>query len=373
MTNKNRTVPCFTVSIIMQDIKELSLKELEDKLLCWGSPKYYAKGIFNWIYQKGAYEFNRMSDLPAALRKALAMEFSILGLELADLEQSSDGTAKFLFALKDKNLVEAVSIPAARRVTGCISSQVGCKFGCNFCASALKGFKRNLTSGEILDEVLYLKNNASGGHPALSEEPVRASAQQLSHIVFMGTGEPLDNYENVLKAIRIINSAHGFNIGARRITISTCGIIPGIERLALENLQIELSISLHAAVDKTRSQIMPVNQKYPLEALIKCCHEYIAKTNRQITFEYILIKGFNSNLSSAQNLVKLLKDLRLAKVNLIPANSIPELKIIPPEISEIVSFRDYLFGAGINVTLRKERGQDIDAACGQLRLRHEEK
>jgi len=343
----------------MQDIKELSLKELEDKLLSWGSPKYHAKGIFNWIYQKGAYEFNRMSNLPLALRKALAIEFSILGLELADLGQSSDGTTKFLFELTDKNLVEAVSIPAARRVTGCISAQAGCKFGCNFCASALKGFKRNLTSGEILDEVLYLKNNSSGG--------------QLSHIVFMGTGEPLDNYENVLRAIRLINSPLAFNIGARRITISTCGIIPGIKRLQGEDLQIELSISLHAACDKLRSQIMPVNKKYPLADLIKCCQEYIAKTNRQITFEYILIKGINADLAAAQNLVKLLKDLRLAKVNLIPANSIPELKVIPPEISEIVSFKDYLFGAGINVTLRKERGQDIDAACGQLRLKYEEK
>jgi len=234
----------------MQDIKELSLKELEDKLLSWGSPKYHARMIFNWIYQKGVYEFNQMSNLPAALRKGLAGEFSILGLALADLQESGDGTTKFLFELTDKNLVEAVNIPTARRVTGCISSQAGCKFGCNFCASALGGFKRNLTCGEILDEVLYLKNNLSAG--------------QLTHIVFMGTGEPLDNYENVLAAIRLINSPLAFNIGARRITISTCGIIPQIKRLALENLQVELSISLHAASDKTRSQIMPVNKKYPL-------------------------------------------------------------------------------------------------------------
>jgi 23S rRNA (adenine2503-C2)-methyltransferase len=341
----------------MQDIKELSLKELEDKLLSWGSPKYHARVIFNWIYQKGAYEFSRMSNLPAPLRKNLTDEFSILGLALVDLQVSSDGTSKFLFELADKNLVEAVNIPAARRSTGCISTQVGCKFGCNFCASALKGFKRNLTKGEILDEVLYLKNNLSAG--------------QLTHIVFMGTGEPLDNYENVLGAIRLINSPLAFNIGARRITISTCGIIPEIKRLALENLQVELSVSLHAASDKTRSQIMPVNKKYPLEELIKCCQEYIAQTNRQITFEYILIKGFNSDASSAEKLAMLLKDLRLAKVNLIPANPIAELKIFPPAEREIILFKDKLFNSGINVTLRKERGQDIDAACGQLRLRHE--
>ena len=342
----------------MQDIKELSLKELEDKLVSWDSPKYHVRIIYSWIYQKGAYEFSQMTNLPAGLRKKLADEFIILGLELADLQQSIDGTAKFLFALKDKNLIEAVSIPAARRLTGCISSQVGCKFACNFCASALGGFKRNLTSGEILDEVLYLKNNTKDA--------------MLSHIVFMGTGEPLDNYEFVLKAIRVINSPEAFNIGARRITISTCGIIPQIERLALEDLQIELSISLHAADDKTRSQLMPVNKKYPLAELIKCCQAYIAKTNRQITFEYILIKDFNSDLLAAQKLVMLLKDLRLAKVNLIPANTIPELKITPATSSQVDFFKEYLFKAGLNVTLRRERGQDINAACGQLRLKYAE-
>lgn len=370
----------------MQDIKELSLKELEDKLFSWGSSKYHARGIFNWIYQKGAYEFSRMSNLPVRLRKALTDEFSILSLSLADLQESGDGTTKFLFELTDNNLVEAVNIPMRKRapglsggagtrlcaapgligqagtrlcaVTGCISSQVGCKFGCNFCASALKGFKRNLTLGEILDEVLYLKNNASGS--------------QLTHIVFMGTGEPLDNYENVLSAIRLINSPLAFNIGARRITISTCGIIPGIKRLQAEDLQIELSISLHAAIDKIRSQLMPVNNKYPLAALIKCCQEYIAKTNRQITFEYILIKGVNADLAAAQNLVRLLKDLRLAKVNLIPANSVVESKITAPDSAQIISFKEYLFKAGLNVTLRRQRGQDIDAACGQLRLKYEE-
>jgi 23S rRNA (adenine2503-C2)-methyltransferase len=342
----------------MQDIKELGLKELEDKLLSWGFPKYHARGIFNWIYQKGAYDFSRMSNLPAPLREILTDKFSILNLKLAKKQESSDKTKKFLFELNDKNLVEAVSIPAARRTTGCISSQAGCKFGCNFCASGLAGFKRNLTRGEILDEVLYLKNNCAGG--------------LLTHIVFMGTGEPLDNYENVMEAIRLINSPLAFNIGARRITISTCGIIPGIKRLALEDLQIELSISLHAADDKTRSQLMPVNNKYPLAALMQCCREYITKTNRQITFEYILIKGVNADAASAQNLVRLLKDLRLAKVNLIPANCVPEAKIIPPDRAQINYFKEYLLKSGMNITLRRERGQDIDAACGQLRLKYEE-
>jgi len=358
----------------MQDIKELGLKELEDKLFSWGKPKYHAKQVLAWIFQKGAYEFSSMSDLPASLRDTLASEFYILGLELVDLQKSSDGTAKFLFELNDGNLIEAVNIPMRRRapgfigvagtrlcvVTGCISSQAGCKFACEFCASGLKGFKRNLTCGEILDEVLYLKNNLQDVH--------------LTHIVFMGTGEPLDNYDNVLKALRLINSADAFNIGARRITISTCGIIPGIKRLQEEDLQVELSISLHAADDKLRSRIMPVNQKYPLADLIKCCHEYIDRTNRQITFEYILVKGMNADLISAQKLFTLLKNLRLAKVNLIPANPIsnPAGKIIPPSESEVLSFKDYLFKAGLNVTLRRECGQDIHAACGQLRLKYEQ-
>lgn len=343
----------------MQDIKELGLKELEEKLLSWGKPKYHAKQILAWIFQKGAYKFSSMSDLPATLRKLLADEFYILGLSLADLQRSCDGTAKFLFELNDGNLIEAVNIPAAKRATGCVSSQAGCKFACEFCASGLKGFKRNLTCGEILDEVLYLKNNLQD--------------IQLTHIVFMGTGEPLDNYDNLLKAIRVINSVDAFNIGARRITISTCGIIPGIKRLQEEDLQVELSISLHAADDKLRSSIMPVNQKYPLADLIKCCHEYIERTNRQITFEYILVKGLNSDLPSAQKLAILLKNLRLAKVNLIPANPVFQslVKIVPPSVSEVNSFKDYLFKAGLNVTLRKERGQDIDAACGQLRLKYE--
>jgi 23S rRNA (adenine2503-C2)-methyltransferase len=341
----------------MQDIKDLIQKELENKLLLWGYPKYHTKSILGWIYQKGVCDFSRMSNLPAPLRKALADNFSILNLKLVNLQKSSDKTAKFLFELADKNLIEAVSIPAKKRSTGCISSQVGCKLGCQFCASGIKGFKRDLTCGEILDQVLYLKNNDS--KPA------------LTHIVFMGTGEPLDNYENVLAAIRVINSPDAFNIGARRITISTCGIIPGIKKLAQEDLQVELSISLHSADDKIRSKLMPVNNKYPLAKLIDCCGEYIAKTNRQITFEYILIKGINADLADAQSLVRLLKGLRLAKINLIPANPVAELKIFPPAKAQINAFTACLVKSGLPVTLRSERGQDIDAACGQLRLKYE--
>lgn len=343
----------------MQDIKEFTLEELKGYLRKSGFPEYRAKQIFSWIYKKCALDFDVMSDLSSDLRSYLKAHFFIFSLKLAKTLKSEDGTEKFLFELKDKNFIEAVTIPQAQRVTACISTQVGCKFACSFCASGLSGFKRNLSSAEMLDEVLYLKKNNL--------------SKKVTHVVFMGTGEPLDNYSNVLKATRIINSDYAFNIGARRITISTCGIIPGIRMLAGENLQIELSISLHAADEKTRTMLLPINKKYPLRDLIEACHDYIQKTKRQVTFEYILIKGVNSSLQDAENLSKIMKKLRLGKVNLIPSNIIEECKVEPPNKLEILLFKDYLLKEGVNVTLRKPRGKDIDAACGQLRLKYEEK
>jgi len=337
------------------DIKELNLEQLQEWLLAAKAGKFYAKEIFGWIYGKKALSFETMSNLPRPLRERLAKEFYISGLILKKIEKSSDGVEKFLFELKDKNLIESVSIPARGRITGCISSQAGCKYACGFCASGLKGFKRNLTKGEILDQILLL----------------RQKNLDLTHIVFMGTGEPFDNYENVISAIRVINSKTAFNIGARRITVSTCGLLPGIERLSKEELQIELSVSLHAADDKKRDLLMPVNKKYPLGELIKACRDYTEKTNRQITFEYILIKDFNSSIEEARKLGQLLKKVRLAKVNLIPANPVAELNIFPPSKNEVALFKENLIKERINVTLRKERGQDISAACGQLRFKYE--
>ena len=342
----------------MQDIKNLKLEDLEQLLRSWRQHSFRARQIFAWIYQKGAEEFEQMSDLPLELRKRLKDNFYLFGLRLIKILTAKDGTEKFLFELKEKKLLEAVSIPAKGRITGCISTQVGCKFGCSFCASGLSGFKRNLTCGEMLEEVLYLKNHSKN--------------KKITHVVFMGNGEPLDNYDNVLGAVRIINSGYAFNIGARRITISSCGIIPGIEKLSKEGLQIELSISLHAADNKRRSQLLPVNKKYPLPDLISACREYIKNTNRQITFEYILLKDINSTLQDAQNLSKILKNLN-CKVNLIPCNPIKELKVQPPNKLEILLFKDYLLKAGIKTTLRRPRGEDIEAACGQLRLRYEKK
>lgn len=341
----------------MQDIKELSLEELQKVLKNWGDVEFHAKQIFSWIYKKDVKDFAAMTDLPFDLRDRLKDNFYIFGLELSEKLKSKDGTEKFLFRLRDGNLIEGVCIPAEKRITACISTQAGCKFACRFCASGMSGFKRNLTSGEILEEVLFLKSNSEN--------------KKLTHIVFMGTGEPLDNYDSVLKAIRIIKSADALNIGARHITISTSGIIPGIKRLADEDLQVELSVSLHAAEDKLRSYLLPINKKYPLPVLIKACKEYIRKTNRQVTFEYILIKGVNSDLKSARELCKLLIGEKLFKVNIISANTVKELKVEPPDKQVALLFRDYLLKHRVNVTLRKPRGQDIEAACGQLRLRYE--
>jgi 23S rRNA (adenine2503-C2)-methyltransferase len=341
----------------MKDIKDLNQEELGKVLKDWGAPVFHSRQIFIWIYQKNARDFSSMSDLPQELRKKLGQDLYIFGSKLVKEAASRDGTEKFLFELKDRQRVEAVRIPAKGRVTACLSTQAGCKFGCGFCASGLKGFERNLSAGEIIEQALYLKNAATD--------------KKITHVVFMGTGEPLDNYDAVLKAIRIINSDYSLHIGARRMTISTCGIIPGIRRLAEENLQVELSVSLHASDDETRARLMPINKKYPLKDLLKVCKEYMEKTGRQVTFEYVLIKGVNSDLQNAGNLSKILSRLRLAKVNLIPSNSIKELHLEPPSRAETALFRGQLIKQGIPVTLRRERGEDIEAACGQLRLRYE--
>ena len=333
----------------------MSLRELEKLLEEWQQPHFHAEQIFSWIYQKEVATFDEMSNLPLSLRRKLKENFYLFNLKQLKILKSIDGTKKFLFALDDGNLVEAVTIPARGRVTGCISTQIGCKFACRFCASGLLGFKRNLTTAEMLNEVLYLKAACQG--------------RKLTHLVFMGTGEPFDNYDNVMKTIRIINTPQGLNIGARRITVSTCGVIPGIERMADENLQIELSISLHAPDDKTRTMLMPSNKKYPIKDLVRACHSYVSRTNRQITFEYILIQGVNCDVQKARELAKLLKGLN-CKVNLIVYNPVRELPFKTPAKLEVLFFKDALIKSGIHCIIRKERGRDIDAACGQLRLLH---
>jgi 23S rRNA (adenine2503-C2)-methyltransferase len=343
-------------NIAMQEIKNLNLEELEQALSGWQEDRFRARQVFSWIYSKGAKDFEAMSDLPQELRNKLKENFYLTSLKLVKKIKSRDGTEKLLFELQDKNLIEAVIIPVEGRVTGCISSQAGCRFKCLFCASGASGFRRNLTCAEILEETLFLKDNSID--------------KKLTNLVLMGIGEPLDNYDNVLKAIRIMNSKYALNIGARRITISTSGIIPEIERLANERLQIELSVSLHAADDDTRSRLMPINKKYPLKNLVSACRRYAEKTKRQVTFEYILIRNLNSDLQSAKNLSRILTGFE-CKVNLIPANPIKELDIEPPNKLDILLFQNYLSKSKVKATLRRPRGEDIDAACGQLRLRYE--
>lgn len=341
----------------MTDIRNHSLKELEGILKKWQIPPYHARQIFSWIYRKGISSFEAMTNLSLALRKKLKGSLAFREIELAKLQESIDGTKKLLFRLEDGSFIESVLIPAEGRDTACLSSQAGCKYRCDFCASGLLGFKRNLAVWEILTQLLEINRMN------------RRGLGKVSHVVFMGIGEPLDNYNNVLKAIKIINCHSGLNIGARRITISTSGLIPAIERLSKEGMQIELSISLHASDDKARTQLMPINKKYPLKELISACKKYASVTGRQVTFEYVLIKGINCSNESAHNLVKLLTGWN-AKVNLLIYNPVKELLYEPPSNNEVLDFRRLLKNAKIPVTIRKPRGKDISAACGQLRISH---
>lgn len=340
---------------LKEDIKDFTLEELKSCLTSFKVEPYRTKQIFEWIYQKGAKNFGEMTDLPLPLRNALSDKFRILTSEIIKRQISKlDGTRKYLFRLGDSEMIEAVLIPAKNRQTVCLSSQVGCAFGCKFCASGLMSIKRDLRCGEILEQALGISRDLKGG--------------RITNVVMMGTGEPLANYDNVMKAINILNSPYGFGIGARKITVSTAGYIPGIKRFMKEKEQIELSVSLHAATDETRSYLMPINKKYPLPELMRACREYVKEKDRIITFEYVLIKGVNASREDAEALSRLLKDLP-SKVNLISFNPVSSFNFMPPSDKEIKEFQDILKKHNINSTIRTQRGADIDAACGQLRLR----
>lgn len=336
------------------DIRNFSLEELTEHMQSAGENPYRAAQIFEWLYKKGACSFEAMLNLPPSLRQRLAEDFDLTPLAIAKKQVAKDGTTKFLFDLCDHEKIETVLIPTATRTTVCISTQAGCKFGCKFCASGIGGWKRNLTTAEILTQILHVKEEA-GRHK-----------KPLSHIVCMGTGESFDNYENLLKALRIVNDKRGINIGARRITISTVGIIPRIRQLAQENFQVELAVSLHGYNDESRNKLMPVNKKYPFAELMKACREYIKKTRRQITFEYILIKDMTCTEEAARELAKNLKDM-ICKLNLIPYNPVPEFPHKPPTHEEMLNVQKRLKSLGVHATLRTPRGSDIAAACGQLR------
>lgn len=336
----------------MKDIRDYTLKELQALMHQRGASPYRAEQVFRALYQRRIRRFEEMKELPRQLRLDLKKECSFTPLVPVTRAYSADKTEKFLLRLHDGNVIEAVSIPAPRRVTGCVSTQAGCAFACSFCASGKAGLVRNLTPAEIIAQALYLRDESE--------------TRRLTHLVFMGTGEPLDNYDNLLAAIRIMNTACGMHIGARRMTISTCGIVKGIERLAKERLQVELSVSLHAADDRTRSRLMPVNRRYPLRRLMQACRSYAAETGRQVTFEYVLIEGVNADLRSAGRLAVMLRGMD-AKVNLIPCNPVQEFPHKPPTHDKMQKFQKRLRALRVHSTLRTPRGRDIAAACGQLR------
>ena len=338
----------------MKNIKNYNLDELKQELINLGEKPFRAEQIFKWIFEENVTSFDEMTNISLELREKLKKEYTLCIFNIIKKQVALDGTIKYLFDVLDGNAIETVLMKYHHGYSICVSSQIGCKMGCKFCASTGIAFIRSLTSGEIVEQLLAVER----------DEKIK-----ISNVVFMGIGEPLDNYENVVNAIRIINNQKGINIGARHISVSTSGLVPKIYKLAEENIQCTLSISLHATTDEQRSKMMPVNNLYNIEELLQACKDYIAKTNRRISFEYALAKENNDNLEDAKRLVKLLKGMN-CHVNLIPINKIENGSFDKSSNENIMKFRDYLNNHGIVATIRRELGSDIDAACGQLRRKN---
>lgn len=338
----------------MKNIKDYNLEDLKKEIVNIGEKGYRAEQIFKWLYVDKVTSFDDMTNLSLELREKLKMNFSICNFNILKKQESLDGTKKYLFDVLDGNAIETVLMEYHHGKTICVSSQIGCKMGCKFCASTGIKFVRNLSSGEIIEQILAIEQDTKSN---------------ISNVVFMGIGEPLDNYNNVINAIRIMNNPKGLNIGARHISISTSGLVPRIYDLANENIQCTLSISLHATNNEKRSEMMPVNLSYNIEELMKACKDYIKITNKRISFEYALAKDNNDNLQDAKELVSLLKGM-ICHVNLIPINKIENGKFTKSTNENIIKFRDYLNSKGIVATIRRELGSDIDAACGQLRRKN---
>jgi len=332
------------------DIKSLTYEELKSRVEDMGEPAFRAGQVFAWLHGKGLTDFHLLTDIPKPLQDKLDSRFAAVRPELEERRSSRDGTEKFLFKLADGRFIETVHIPSARRGTVCVSTQVGCKFGCAFCASGFSGFDRNLAASEIVSQVLFLRHDL-GLH--------------VSHVVFMGMGEPLDNFDQVGRAVRILNSPRGAAIAARRITISTCGVLPGIERLKSLGLQVELSVSLHAAKDELRNRLVPINRTYPLSRLTAALKDFSRETGRKVTLEYVLVSGVNDSLEAADRLAGLAGRVQ-AKVSLIPFSDVgvKGFKASAPEAVE--AFRQRLENKRVAVTVRRSKGGDIGAACGQL-------
>ncbi|MEA1974602.1 MAG: 23S rRNA (adenine(2503)-C(2))-methyltransferase RlmN [Bacillota bacterium] len=332
------------------DIRSLDLEQLENEILRLGHSKYRAKQIYNWI-SKGVNKFEEMVNLPKKIQVDLEKEFIIENIVIEKIAESKDNTRKFLLKLIDDNIIEAVLMKYKYGYTICVSTQIGCKMGCKFCASTIGGKVRDLLPGEILGQILVLQSYIG---------------ERIGHVVLMGSGEPFDNYDNVMKFLELVNDKNGLNISQRSITLSTVGIVPKIYELAEKKLQITLAISLHEVDNKKRTALIPSNEKYPIQDIIKACKFYIKKTKRRITFEYSLINGVNDNIETAKLLGVLLKDM-LCHVNLIPINAVSEKDYKPSSERNIVKFKEMLEKQGIATTIRREMGSDINAACGQLR------
>ena len=357
------------------DLKSLTQDEITRLLIKQGHPTYRATQVVQWAYERAAESFDAMSNLSLPLRQWLASEFDLWTVKALRDRRSTDTTEKLLWQLRDGQLVETVLIPAtpgltsrADRHTVCVSTQVGCAYGCKFCASGLNGFRRNLTAGEIVDQVLaVVRMGRTTGIRVGNAPPVPDPEFRVQNIVVMGMGEPLANYDHLMKALKIINAPWGLNIGSRKITVSTCGLPEQIKQLANEPMQIRLAVSLHGTNDTVRDQIMPVNGKHPVGELMDAC-EYYAKTKgRMMTFEYILIEGVNDDLNLADQLTAMARRLH-AKVNLIPYNPVEGLHWRRPSLDRCHAFAARVKSRGVAATLRIEKGGDIAAACGQLRL-----
>lgn len=336
----------------MKDLRNMSKSQMIEALETIGEKSFRGKQVFEWVMQKGVSDFEQMSNLPKGLIEKLRHDFTIDNYQIVDQLVSSDGTIKALGALSDGNLVESVFMTYKHGHSACISTQVGCKMGCSFCASTLGGIVRNLTVGEYLGQIYALQN---------------LTGKRIDNIVLMGSGEPLDNYEETVKFLKRVTDPEGLNISIRSITVSTCGLVPEIYKLADEHLGITLAISLHNPFEIERIEMMPITKKYGITELIKAVDYYIEKTGRRVTFEYALIDGINDTISHAEQLGKLLKG-KLVHVNLIPVNAVKEKGYKPTQNNRINGFKSQLVDKyKINTTVRRELGSDINAACGQLR------
>ncbi len=337
------------------DIKSLNLQELTEEIKSLGEPAFRAKQLYEWMHKKLARNYDEMTNIPKSLKEKCKEHFFYACVSQERVQVSQiDGTQKFLFGLHDGNFIESVLMKYKFGNSVCISSQVGCRMGCRFCASTLDGLERGLLPSEMLNQIYAI---------------TRISGERVSHVVVMGSGEPMDNYDNVLQFVRLLSDENGLNLSQRNITVSTCGLVPNIRRLADEHLQINLALSLHASNDEKRKKLMPIANTYTLEEVIDACKYYFDQTGRQLTFEYALVGGVNDTEDDAKELSELLGGLN-AIVNLIPVNPIKERDFIETERSKVIAFKNKLEKNRINATIRREMGRDIDGACGQLRRRH---